>query len=131
VAVNGSTGEVTLQLHGIAEEEAAREGRFYFLRLNCTSESGGAVVEADLLLRILRPGTSMPRLAFAHASLANLPGPTNLTGAPAHRNGADAAAPRPRFYPEGAYVAYVGFEVSFPPPLPPRYMCVETFLNQQ
>jgi len=70
----------------------------------------------------------MPRLAFAHASLANLPGPANLTGAPAHRNGADAAAPRPRFYPEGAYVAYVGFEV---PPAAPLHVCGNSSTNNK
>ena len=37
--------QVTLVLHGISGEEAAREGKFYFLKLNCTSGSGGAMVQ--------------------------------------------------------------------------------------
>ncbi|KAJ1478332.1 hypothetical protein T484DRAFT_1817954 [Baffinella frigidus] len=112
-SITATTGQVTLVLHGISSEEAAREGKFYFLKLNCTSGSGGAMVQADFLIRILLPGDSMPNMAFAHSSLSNLPFATNASGTDPARDGVDLASAVPRFYPEGSYVAYVGFEVNY------------------
>jgi len=112
-------GKVTLNFHGITHPEFADAGQFYFLKVNATSAATGLFVQADFLIRVhKKPDHLMPRIAFGHTDLKNLPGKPTINGTSsgvvtAHADGYVPGVPAAKFWPNASYQAYLGFEVNF------------------
>uniref|UniRef100_A0A7S0EZF1 LysM domain-containing protein n=1 Tax=Hanusia phi TaxID=3032 RepID=A0A7S0EZF1_9CRYP len=118
-------GKVLVTFSEITYEESARNGKFYSIKVN-GSTSDGIFVQADFLIRIqLNPLISMPKIAFGHTFLSNLPAGPNVSVfcqsainqtckySPLSVGSMSGLQDPVHFWPDSSYHGYVGFLVNY------------------